>query len=761
MIKKLFFLLFMMFFSFSSITFAQEEKEWIMYFTSEQKAYEFQHKYPNYSIDRVDNIVKVSATRNQVEQWKSSKTIENFDPNYVKTSVNRPLVNDPLVTRQWGLEAIKFQSVIEKYSTTSKNLLIGKSFSTENEHFPYSSQPFESNTFKISLDGEMINRLSILLDHQEGNWTLSVLDENKNLISKNSGTSEKLDVLLPRGKQLDTLIINIHLQKQWKTTPKIQKVTGVHHIRIGVIDSGIAPHQDFCDNILTSLGKDYKDGFSTPTDEYGHGTHVTGIMGACSNNQTGISGTLAGAPVDIIPLKVLNKYGLGGDYEISKAIQDAIEMNVDVLNISIAGKGKTMMLEESVKKAFEHQIPVIVAAGNWSTLTNTIYPAAFPYVITVSGLTPKKTKVPTSNYGWEVDISAPGENIVSTFLHNTYEPLTGTSMATPFVSTAASLLKVEHPTMDIVQLRTQLMKSTDDVMEKGYDINSGNGSINYQSILDKNQFAPSKMEWLELKEGQTLTKANQLIAFSPTTKGMTAHIFLNENKINEQKINQLLNTVQVPINLQHPNNRFITILTDGEKVEEINYLQAKQSNPSKDEFRDVPHSYWAYQEINEAYQEGLINGYDSKFFRPDDPVTRKHTTMMLNRLFKWNQLETLKPPFSDVSGELNIANFSILSAAEQGVIRGYPTGEFLPNQHLTRGQMALMLARSLHLRQTSEIAKPHLFKDVKETDEIYHAVQVLTSMGIITKQEYFKPNHRLTRAQLASFLVRTMHKRLL
>lgn len=180
----------------------------------------------------------------------------------------------------------------------------------------------------------------------------------------------------------------------------------------------------------------------------------------------------------------------------------------------------------------------------------------------------------------------------------------------------------------------------------------------------------------------------------------------------------------------------------------------KTNDTASSSFSDVPATFWAYSDIQRAYAQKLINGFTDGTFRPREYVARRHAVMMMDRLFHW-PLGQIRSPFTDTPLELAGA-LSIYSAYDKQVVKGYNDGKFYPETFLTRAQMAVMLARALHLSENSFSGTPYPFKDLADPNHFaYYAVQQLAAKGIITKQAYFRPNERLTRAQFAAMLMRT------
>ncbi|MGE8080461.1 S8 family peptidase [Peribacillus loiseleuriae] len=745
------FILFSLLFAGSAL--ADEKREWILYFQSEEKAEMFAANEQEHILNQDGKIIKVQYDEAELLQIKE-QTLK-IEPNYSKSVAVAPIVNDPFYSLQWGLNSIHFDKVSPSFNT-AHNLVVGSMITNGHEQFTYQETPFSSSVFSIQLNQEKLSRLSVELEFIEGPWTLSIYGSTGKLITKNEGELQKLDVFLPRDTALHTIQVKIEPKHPWGKNPVIKKVTGVNHLLVAVIDSGVSIHEDFCNNILYSLGKDYVEDLKWPEDLFGHGTHVTGILAACSNNNIGGTGVLGGANVDILPLKVLNNRGNGDDFEIALAIKDAMKAGAKVINLSLAGKGQTSILQETIADAVQKDIVIVTAAGNWNMSTDKVYPASYDGVITVAGASPSMTKVPSSNFGWEVDISAPGQDIYSTYLGNGYSNMTGTSMATPFVAGAAALIKLKNPNYDVVQVRNALIHSATDLSIKGYDTETGYGLLNLQDAVQTKD--TSSLSWLSLNNGQPLNKLNQqILGVSANLAGEQLILFANEEKFYLAPALSLRNPISFSdYQPKKKVSKILSLIIDkNENILDSNYINVSHPEiTEKIAFSDV-NDNWAYADIIKGAEIGLINGYENGKFQPNSPITRKHTTMMLNRLFQWKMAGSLQSPFHDVTKSLQADYLSLLAAHNQRAINGYKDGTFKPNNPLTRGQMALILARSLEPEGFTFTGQAYPFKDMKSSDEIYQAVQFLAERGIITKQDYFNPGLSITRAQFTAMLMRT------
>ncbi|HZQ97612.1 MAG TPA: S8 family peptidase [Chloroflexota bacterium] len=236
----------------------------------------------------------------------------------------------------------------------------------------------------------------------------------------------------------------------WSTT------TGSPSVKVAVLDSGVElTHPDLSPNIAdgtNTLGEDpqqvAEDGCANTTtvqDDFGHGTHVSGIVAAVGNNAVGVAGVAWN--VRILPVKVLDCTGNGSDAQIIAGIDWAIANGAQVINMSLGGPGDSPVLDAAVQRAWNAGLVVVAAAGNGATNVP-YYPAASPGAIAVSATDPNDQLAPFSNYGSDVALSAPGTSVLSTWTESSYRFESGTSMASPMVAGSAALLLSAHPEYD-------------------------------------------------------------------------------------------------------------------------------------------------------------------------------------------------------------------------------------------------------------------------------------------------------------------------
>ena len=252
---------------------------------------------------------------------------------------------------------------------------------------------------------------------------------------------------------------------------------GNANVKVAVIDSGLDyTHPDLAANYLS--GYDFIAGTADPMDQHGHGTHVAGTIAAALGNQTGSpsasEGVVGVAPnVRLLAYKVCNVDGTCDDFAIQEAIERAIVDGARVINMSLGETAFSQSLNEAVQDAWNAGLVIVAGAGN-NGVTDRFYPAAFDNVISVAAFDEDHRRASFSNYGDWVDISAPGNVIMSTYPMaacagavpqpgdaGCYDWNSGTSMATPHVAGAAALVWSRGDVSTNTQVVEILLNSAD------------------------------------------------------------------------------------------------------------------------------------------------------------------------------------------------------------------------------------------------------------------------------------------------------------
>jgi|GEM_PF-392871 len=245
-------------------------------------------------------------------------------------------------------------------------------------------------------------------------------------------------------------------------------------VKIAVVDTGIAPHEDLAIAGGTSVVA-YTSSFS---DDNRHGTHVAGIIGALNN---GI-GTVGMVPdSSLYAVKALDQNGSGYLSDIVAGIDWAITNQMNIVNLSLGAASDSYSLKQVVDKAYSQGILVVAAAGNNGTADgsgDTVnYPARYDSAIAVAAIDANNQRGSFSATGSTVEVAAPGVDVLSTYLGNQYAKMSGTSMAAPFVAGDLALLKQAYPSLTAVQLRAKLASGVIDLGTAGRDSWFGYGLI--------------------------------------------------------------------------------------------------------------------------------------------------------------------------------------------------------------------------------------------------------------------------------------------
>lgn len=257
--------------------------------------------------------------------------------------------------------------------------------------------------------------------------------------------------------------------------------TGADDIVVAIIDTGVqATHPDLAGRVLSGWNTYDNPPNNNSNDLHGHGTHVSGIFGANTNNATNTAGMNWAAK--ILPVRVLSAGGSGSESQCAAGITWAVDNGADITSLSLQYYTGGTALLDAVNYAFANNVLMIAAAGN--NRGNTIaFPARFDHCMCIGGTTHNDTWYTSANFGAQMDVAAPGENILSLWRDNGTFTISGTSMATPFVSGTAALLMSYNRTLSIGDIENVLISSAEDRGTPGWDQYFGAGRLNAQNAL--------------------------------------------------------------------------------------------------------------------------------------------------------------------------------------------------------------------------------------------------------------------------------------
>lgn len=287
-------------------------------------------------------------------------------------------------------------------------------------------------------------------------------------------------------------------------------VTGSQEIIIAVIDSGVKlDHPEFVGRLVA--GYDYINHDAEADDDSGHGTHVAGVIAAGLDNGEGVAGVCPNCR--LMPVKVLNENNLGSWSQLAQGILFAVDHGARIINLSLGASTPSGTLASAVDYAVQSGVVVIAAAGNYAS-DDPFYPAALDDVIAVGATTSKGVRWARSDFGSYIDLTAPGELIYSTYhnlnnIYHGYTYMSGTSMATPFVSGVAGLILSVAPELSADEVTQALILGADDLGVAGWDDDFGNGRVNAMGALESP--VPGLVEAL----GEISNPAQKIVMFLP------------------------------------------------------------------------------------------------------------------------------------------------------------------------------------------------------------------------------------------------------
>lgn len=250
-------------------------------------------------------------------------------------------------------------------------------------------------------------------------------------------------------------------------------------VKVAVIDSGCYPHSELAGNLLP--GWNFLTNTSDITDNIGHGTHVSGII-AASINSSGIAGVAPKAK--IVPLKCFDNNYTTTLKILEKAIFSAVDdYGCKVINMSWGNSSINKDFRAALDHAEEHEVLMVASVGNSGT-TSKYYPAASENVIGVGSVNIDKKKSSFSQYNTSVNITAPGNSILSASNTGGYTKKSGTSMAAPHIAGLAALAFSIDPVLTPYGFTQSLYNTAEDLGTSGYDTSYGYGLADTKALVD-------------------------------------------------------------------------------------------------------------------------------------------------------------------------------------------------------------------------------------------------------------------------------------
>ncbi|RJQ38414.1 hypothetical protein C4559_01315 [Candidatus Microgenomates bacterium] len=280
-------------------------------------------------------------------------------------------------------------------------------------------------------------------------------------------------------------LLRINTAKAWDIS------TGTSSAVIAILDSGVnKDHEDLSGKILP--GHNFVDNSEDVTDKVEHGIVISGIIGAVTDNKTGVASL--GWNLQILPVKIVDDSGYVVYSNAAKAIIYAADKGVSVINLGFGGEGISKTVQDAINYAWGKNIVIVAPAGNEKSIMS--FPASANNVISVGAIGSTGAKSSFSNTGPELDLMAPGEDVYSTSISG-YKNFSGTSIASAHVAALAGLIISANPKLINKDVENIL---TDTANGSGWNSEYGWGIVNAEKALKEatNFTAISKREELSI-----------------------------------------------------------------------------------------------------------------------------------------------------------------------------------------------------------------------------------------------------------------------
>ncbi|MBI4186014.1 MAG: S8 family peptidase [Chloroflexi bacterium] len=277
---------------------------------------------------------------------------------------------------------------------------------------------------------------------------------------------------LRRNPKVTSIEEDVSLQVVEQTLPRaVDRIdAGVAHgqsngrgVKVAILDTGIdLDHPD-----LRVVGRvSFVDGATSADDDHGHGTMVAGVVGALDNG-TGVTGVAPEA--QLYAVKVLNKWGWGYSSDILAGIEWAIDHRMQVVNMSFGGPlEQSSVIQAALEAAYQAGIVLVAAAGNAGDQGIIYSPARYQPVIAVGATDQQGVRASFSSTGPELELMAPGVDILTTARGGGYVSGSGTSLSAPHISGAAASLIASGVTSN-AEVRRILQVTAEDLGLPGWD----------------------------------------------------------------------------------------------------------------------------------------------------------------------------------------------------------------------------------------------------------------------------------------------------
>ena len=257
--------------------------------------------------------------------------------------------------------------------------------------------------------------------------------------------------------------------------------------KVCIVDSGYdVNHPDLPSDPALITGESFVNGFEWNTDESSHGTHVAGTIVALGGNDMGVTGVIRNGSLRLHISKVFDASGSTSTSTVLAGFESCVKAESNVINMSLGGGGFDQAFADAIADAYSFGILTFASSGN-SYDSALSYPASYRFVTSVASITKTYERSLFSSYNDQVDLCAPGSEVLSTVPGGSYAIYSGTSMACPHVAGVAALVWSYYPQLQHDKLRKILEETATNLplgQSDGYDVEFGHGLVNALEALE-------------------------------------------------------------------------------------------------------------------------------------------------------------------------------------------------------------------------------------------------------------------------------------
>lgn len=600
--------------------------------------------------------------------------------------------------------------------------------------------------FDKTVDSSLLDQYTQSVDHVYEAIpaaAVTVTEEQKNLLSDMPGVqSIEYDSTVESSSQ--TVPYSYNMVGAAQRVPSSLTGKGV---KIGILDSGIeTAHPDLKGRVaggacmMTDPDASASACLFGFQDDFGHGTHVAGII-AANNNSIGTVGIAPGAT--LYSIKVLDGMGYGTTSTMLKGIDYGIKHKLDILNISITTSDPDPALQAMLQKAYDADILIVAAAGNngppkTATGSTVQYPAKYSSVIGVSSIDSAQKTDPLSAAGKEVEFAAPGVGIYSTYLREAepsgYSELTGTSMAAPYVTGMAALYMEKYPEMTNIQVRKLLQLNAADLGAEGRDSFYGYGLVKPDTYP-----ASGEVKLPYTTDGKGKITFNTAAVLQ---KGEAYDVYRGTERIKKNATAAQFTDYASKGSISY---HFYPVKSGVRADRPLSMPVISNAGPA---FADLSASIWYNRFVVYLYYEKILQGYANNSIHPDSKITRGEAAILIGKALGYDG-KPRATRFTDVTDQV-LASGYIEQLANNKIITGFSDKTFHPYEEVTRAEMALLVAKAYKIPTSTTST----LKDISSNVTGYQYINGMLQAGIVSgfADNTFRPGVKITRAEFAKFL---------